>query len=96
MARFDFDPEKARVNERKHGVSFEEAATAFMDPGALETFDARHSVDEDRYVLLGLSGEGRILVVVFTQRHRRKGQVLRLISARRASRTEIAQYLKRG
>lgn len=85
---FDWDEEKARENFRKHGVSFLEATTVFRDPLAMLTFDPDHSWTESRYVLLGLSIEGRLLVVWYTERP----PMTRLISARRATRRERRTY----
>jgi uncharacterized DUF497 family protein len=65
---FEWDPEKAVENERKHGVSFDEAATAFGDPLSLTISDPDHSDDEERFVLLGESYAGRLVVVVHTER----------------------------
>lgn len=64
--RFEWDPEKARLNLRKHKVSFEEAATALMDPMAATGCDPDHSVGEERFVTFGLSERGRLLVVSHT------------------------------
>ncbi len=86
--RFGWDPEKARLNLAKHGVSFEEAATAFTDPLSLTTFDPDHSDEEDRFVLVGASRKGRLLVVVHTDR----GEFVRIISARIATKRERRQY----
>ena len=85
---FEWDARKDAANRRKHGVSFEEAATAFADPRSLTVPDPDHSVEEDRFVLLGLSYRGRLLVVVHVER----GDNLRIISARKATRTERRQY----
>lgn len=85
---FEWDRRKAALNNRKHGVSFEEAATAFGDPRSLTVPDPEHSRDEDRFVLLGVSYQGRLLVVVHTER----GDNLRIISARRATKRERQQY----
>ncbi|MGH2373904.1 MAG: BrnT family toxin [bacterium] len=82
--RFEWDPEKARRNVAKHGVSFEEAATAFGDPLSLTIFDPDHSEEEDRFILLGQTYTGRLVVVVHTDR----GQNVRIISARLATRRE--------
>ena len=65
---FDRDPEKAEANARKHGVTFVEAATAFGDPLAITIDDPRHSVEEERFVLFGRSGRGRLLAVMHTER----------------------------
>ena len=60
---FDWDDQKAKTNERKHGVSFEEARTVFYDENARLRYDPDHSLDEERYILLGISGLFRILIV---------------------------------
>lgn len=86
--QFEWDRRKAKQNHRKHGVSFEEAATTFADPQSLTVSDPGHSMDEDRFVLLGLSYRGRLLVVVHTER----GDRFRIISARRATPSERKQY----
>jgi uncharacterized protein len=88
--RFDWDPAKARENLRKHGVSFEEAQTVFDDESALLLDDPDHSVGEQRFVLLGLSAPLRVLLVVHS--YRVDDDVIRLISARKATRSERAQY----
>jgi uncharacterized DUF497 family protein len=75
-------------------VTFEEAQTAFSDPSALVIEDPDHSVGEDRYVLLGISARLRLVVVVHL--HRESQEVVRLISARRATRTEQRQYVERS
>ncbi|MEQ1801903.1 MAG: BrnT family toxin [Gammaproteobacteria bacterium] len=85
---FEWDPTKALHNERKHGVSFDEAKTAFADASSLTIHDPEHSDAEDRYVLLGMSAAGRLLVVVHVER----GDNIRLISARTADRREAAKY----
>ena len=81
---FQWDENKARTNLAKHGVSFEEAATAFGDALSLTIPDPAHSQREDRFIILGMSHQGKLLVVVHTER----GDSIRLISARRASRRE--------
>lgn len=88
--RFEWDPSKARSNEAKHGVSFEEASTAFSDDSGLVISDPDHSDDEDRFVLLGLSSGLRLLVVVHCFRD--EDEVIRLISARKATRRETNYY----
>ena len=87
--RFSWDPRKAASNLRKHGVSFEEAVTAFGDPLSLTIPDPLHSDSEDRFVLLGLSANSRHLVVVHAERG---DNDIRIISARLASRRERTQY----
>lgn len=85
---FEWDPEKARANLAKHGVSFEEAMRAFLDPLSVTILDPDHSEGEDRFVLIGQSASGRFLVVV----HADRGDAIRLISARRATRRERRTY----
>ena len=85
---FEWDPEKARLNADKHGVSFEEAATAFADPLSLTIDDPLHSAQEQRLVLLGLSSLGRLLVVV----HIERDDAIRIISARAATPRERFNY----
>ena len=89
---FEWDPSKARVNARKHGVSFEEATTVFGDPQAMLMPDPDHSSNELRYLPLGFSARHRLLVVAFAERPPRT----RLISARRATRRERKRYEEEG
>ena len=91
--RFEWDPAKARLNLRRHGVAFEEAKTAFADDHALITDDPEHSADEMRLVLLGMSAGLRILVVVHV--YQTAPDTIRIISARRATKTERHTYAKR-
>lgn len=88
LIRFEWDSAKAARNARKHGVSFARAATAFGDPFSLVIDDERHSQSEPRYVLLGMTEDGELVVVVHTER----GENLRIISARRATRSERSVY----
>jgi len=85
---YEWDATKAIANLRKHGISFAEARTAFGDPLGRITDDPRHSDAEDRFVLLGLSEQQRLLAVMFTDR----GEVIRIITARRATRRERSNY----
>jgi hypothetical protein len=87
--RFEWDPRKAKSNERKHGVSFEEAQSVFFDEQALLFEDPQPLHEEERFVLLGLSASLRLLVVVHALRDR---DVIRIISARKATRQETRQY----
>jgi uncharacterized DUF497 family protein len=87
--RFEWDPRKARSNEKKHGVSFEEARSVFFDEQALLLEDPQPLHEEERFVLLGLSASIRLLVVVHALR---EGDVIRIISARRATRLETREY----
>lgn len=91
--RFSWDPKKARANERKHGVSFEEAETVFLDEEALLMGDPDHSTDEARFLLLGFSAALRMLVVCHCVLE--GGDVIRLISARKATKPERRQYRDR-
>ncbi len=84
----EWDDDKAEANERKHGVTFAEAATAFDDPLSLTGYDPDHSDDEDRFITMGQSAEGRLLIVSHTDR----GENVRIISARVASRAERKDY----
>ena len=86
--RFVWDERKARVNERKHGISFIEAITAFLDPMSLTIPDVVHSIGEERFVLIGRSDGGRLLVVVHVDRE----DEVRLISAREATAYERSTY----
>jgi uncharacterized protein len=85
---FEWDRDKAKRNIKKHGVSFEEAMTVFADPHSLTIHDPEHSVDEDRYVILGESNRRRLLVVIFTDREDR----IRIITASVATRQERKNY----
>jgi uncharacterized DUF497 family protein len=90
--RFDWDGRKAASNRRKHGVSFDEAETVFSDENAILLDDPGHSEAEERAVLLGLSDRLRVLVVSHTLRDE---NTIRVISARRATKRERAQYFER-
>ena len=85
---FEWDENKALENYRKHGVSFEEAKTVFNDFFAITIYDPNHSINEDRFIDLGRSSRGRILVVVYTERN----ETIRLISSRMATRRECGHY----
>jgi uncharacterized protein len=88
--RFEWDDRKAAANLKKHGVSFDEARTVFVDERAKLIDDPDHSEDEDRFVLLGLSSALRLLLVCHC--YRSDGGVIRIISARRANAREIKAY----
>ena len=90
MITFEWDPKKATSNRRNHGVSFAEAQSVFYDDFAIQFFDESHSDDEERFVMLGLSNVARILTVVHC--FRESDQVIRIISARKATRREAAFY----
>ena len=91
MLIFEWDERKAKQNIRKHGVSFEEAATVFGDQFSITIYDPLHSEDEDRFVILGMSSKNQLLVVVHTER----GDKIRIISARKAIKNEKQVYQKR-
>jgi len=90
LPRFEWDEAKNRTNRRKHGIGFEEARSAFLDEYARVTPDSEHSDDEERFVLLGLSTALRLLVVCHC--YRESEEIIRLISARKATRQEADQY----
>ncbi|HET6361916.1 MAG TPA: BrnT family toxin [Gemmatimonadota bacterium] len=90
MLRFSWDAEKAAANLRKHDVDFHEATTVFGDPLSVSIPDPEHSVGEERWLLLGRSSTGRILVVAHTDRRNE----IRIISARPATRLERRTYEK--
>jgi uncharacterized DUF497 family protein len=85
---FEWDPNKAEKNIKKHQVSFNEAATVFGDPLSMTFYDPDHSIDEDRYITVGLSRLGKLLVVS----HADRGDRIRIISARKATRRERKFY----
>jgi uncharacterized protein len=87
---FSWDEGKNRENLRKHGISFEEASTAFSDENARLNHDPDHSQDEDRFILLGFSAKPRLIVVSHV--YRQDGQKIRIVSARKATRNERKQY----
>lgn len=92
--RIEWHSAKALSNLAKHGVSFEEAGTVFFDEQALLIHDPDHSGSEERFLILGLSAEVRLLVVCHCERE--NGDLVRIISARKANRTERGIYLKRA
>ena len=89
---FGWDARKARENLKKHRVSFEEASTVFYDENAVEFFDPEHSRDEERFLMLGLSGRLRIMVVSYCLR--KGGSEIRIISARKATKKEEKVYIQ--
>lgn len=93
--RFSWDPEKERVNKRKHRTAFAEACYAFADRYMLTLFDEEHSDDEERWITMGQIPDGRVLVVSHTHRKSRGKEIVRLISARKATKKEAAQYYER-
>lgn len=88
--RFEWDEHKNRQNRHKHGVSFEEAQSVFLDENAIRFFDPDHSEAEDRFLMLGISFQLRVLVVCHC--FRQDETVIRIISARKANRSEERDY----
>ena len=88
--RFAWDTVKDAANKRKHGIDFEEARTVFYDPHAIQYEDPDHSAEEDRFILLGLSARLNILIVCHC--YRESASVIRIISARKADKTERSGY----
>lgn len=84
--QFEWDEEKERINLKKHGIPFKTAAKVFLDENRIEIYDKAHSIEEDRYITIGLAGD--VLFVVYTERHPK----IRLISARLATARERRVY----
>jgi len=93
IMKFDWNPDKNKSNIKKHGVVFDEAETVFQDEMALELFDNEHSEGEDRYIIIGISSKTRELMVCHC--YRNGDAVIRIISARRATKSEIELYERR-
>jgi uncharacterized DUF497 family protein len=90
---FEWDPEKGQSNRRKHGVSFLEASTVFGDPMELTIYSPDYSKGEYRFLSIGQSSHGRLLVVSYTEREENR---IRIINARRATAAEVKQYETEG
>ena len=90
MIKFEWDMLKAASNLRKHKISFEEARSVFFDEFAVQFFDDEHSSDEERFLMLGMSSIARLLIVCHCER--KKGEVIRIISARKATKRERVFY----
>lgn len=90
---FEWDEKKSSINQEKHGVSFDEASSVFYDPYALVVDDPDHSVDEGRFIIVGISSIARVLTVCHC--YRAHNEVVRIISARKATRNEESQYWRR-
>ena len=88
--QFEWDENKNRVNQRKHGISFDEAKTVFYDEEAMVIDDPEHSETEERFIILGLSSKANLLVVCHC--YRVSESIIRIISARRATKTEARFY----
>ena len=90
MIKFEWHPSKAASNLKKHQVSFEEAQTVFYDELAVQFFDVEHFDDEERFLLLGMSAHSKLLIVCHCERE--GGDVIRIISARKATKRESTHY----
>nr|WP_207301182.1 BrnT family toxin [Aquabacterium lacunae] len=88
--KFEWDPPKAAANLKKHQVSFDEAKSVFYDEFAIQFFDEEHSSDEERFLMLGMSSSAKLLIVCHCEREH--GEVIRIISARKATKRESAFY----
>jgi uncharacterized protein len=88
--RFEWDASKAASNAKKHKVTFEVAKTVFYDDFAVQFFDEEHSFDEERFLLLGMSSDARLLLVCHCEKE--DGDVIRIISARKATESEAQNY----
>jgi uncharacterized DUF497 family protein len=92
MIKFGWNAAKAATNIKKHGVSFEEAKSVFFDDFAVQFFDQENSETEDRFLMLGMSNETRLLIVCHCERD--DGNTIRVISARKATKNESKHYLR--
>ncbi|OIQ94172.1 hypothetical protein GALL_239010 [mine drainage metagenome] len=90
MIKFEWDATKATSNKKKHGVSFEEAQSVFYDEFAVQFYDDDSSASEDRFLMLGFSDEARLLIVCHCERDH--GNIIRIISARKATKNEGTYY----
>ena len=90
MISFEWDPAKAAANLKKHKVSFEEARSVFFDEFAIQFFDEDHSMNEERFLMLGMSSGAKLLIVCHCERE--NGEFIRIISARKATKRESAFY----
>lgn len=90
MLKFEWDPTKAASNQKKHGITFDEAKSVFYDELAVQFYDKNDSQSEDRFLMLGLSCESRVLIVCHCERH--CGDTVRIISARKATKNERTYY----
>ena len=90
MIKFEWNPSKAASNLKKHGVSFEEAQSVFYDEFAVQFYDESHSSEEDRFLMLGMSSGAHLLLVCHCERD--SGNIIRIISARKATKQESSYY----
>ena len=90
---FEWDYRKAKSNQNKHGVSFEEASTVFRDLRAISIYDNEHSEKQDRWITIGISNKGRLIIVFHTfQKENKNNFIIRMYSSQKASKKEIEQY----
>lgn len=92
MYRFDWDENKNKINRKKHGISFHEASSVFEDEKAILFDDPEHSEDEERFLLLGMSEAANVCIVCHC--YRESDTVIRIISARKATKKEVDRYVK--
>lgn len=92
MINFEWDENKNQINQKKHGISFAEASTVFFDEAAILFDDPKHSEKEERFLLLGMSDQANICIVCHC--YRESDTVIRLISARKATKKEVDRYAK--
>lgn len=90
--KFEWDNNKAQANIEKHGITFHEASTVFSDESAILFDDPEHSMEEERFMLLGMSSQARMLIVCHC--YRSADNIIRIISARKATKTETRQYIE--
>lgn len=90
MIKFEWDSAKAAINKKKHGISFHEAKSVFYDELAIQFYDGDNATSEDRFLLLGLSSESRLLMICHCERY--EGYIIRMISARKATKNERKFY----
>jgi len=93
--KFEWDIQKEKINTQKHNVNFSEACLIFADKYSLNLFDIKHSIEEERWITMGQTPNGNILVVIHTYRDIEGEEVIRIISARKAEKNEIKQYYER-
>ena len=91
MIKFEWDPPKAAANLKKNQVSFDKARSVFYDEFAVQFFDGEHSSDEDRFLMLGMSAGAKLLLVCHCERE--QGEVIRIISARKATKRVLPRWL---
>lgn len=92
MIHFEWDENKNKINKEKHGINFEEARTVFFDDAAIMFDDPEHSDKEDRFILLGMSDPANLCIVCHC--YRESDSVIRIISARKATKKEASRYVK--